>query len=75
MKYNQKRISKIIHKLALLTLETSRLTHELQELEGSSTQTNANVNQSKKGDEVVITNDYRARDKGRTGIITRVSKR
>ena len=81
MKETKRRIKEIIDLLAGLTLETSQLTQELQvlvataDLAGAYSQPKADVNPFKKGDVVVITNNYRAKEKGQVGVITKVTKR
>ena len=90
MKETKRRIKEIIDLLAGLTLETSQLTQELQVLvatadlagaysppgtDKTTQPPKADVNPFKKGDVVVITNNYRAREKGQVGVITKVTKR
>ena len=89
MKETKRRIKEIIDLLAGLTLETSQLTQELQVLVATAdlagaysppgtdktTQPRADVNPFKTGDVVVITNNYRAKEKGQVGVITKVTKR
>ena len=88
MKETKRRIKEIIDLLAGLTLETSQLTQELQVLVATAdlagaysppgtdktTQPRADVNPFKTGDVVVITNNYRAKEKGQVGVITKSDK-
>jgi preprotein translocase subunit YajC len=73
---NRARLSDIIGRLDALTLEANALTRELRVLtspgEPGDRKKDPSVNNFKKGDQVIITNNYRGQG-GTTGIITHVT--
>jgi ATP-dependent exoDNAse (exonuclease V) alpha subunit len=75
---NRSRISDIIDRLNALTLEANALICELRVLtspgEPGDRKKDPSVNNFKKGDQVIITNNYRGQ-RGTTGVITHVTEK